>query len=219
MTALASDYGLWMIVIINSLIFIIFAASFIQPKTKLDWRSLGAFSAFIIAMFTEMYGFPFTIYLLSGWLQSKFPQIDIFSHENGHLWQTLFGLQGNPHMNPIHLLSNLLIISGFLMVYLAWKKLLSAQKSNTLATTGPYALVRHPQYCGLLLVMTGFLIMWPTLLTLIMFPVMVAVYLRLSRLEEKLVRSEFGKEYGIYAARVPAYMPFFRTRANRNESG
>jgi protein-S-isoprenylcysteine O-methyltransferase Ste14 len=219
MTALASDYGLWMIVIINSLIFIIFAASFIQPKTKLDWRSLGAFSAFIIAMFTEMYGFPFTIYLLSGWLQTKFPQIDIFSHENGHLWQTLFGLQGDPHMNPIHLFSNLLIVLGFLIVFFAWKKLLASRKGNTLAVTGPYALMRHPQYCGFLLVMMGFLIMWPTLLTLIMFPVMVMVYLRLSRLEEKLVRKEFGSDYDVYANRVPAYIPFFKIRSNRNESG
>jgi protein-S-isoprenylcysteine O-methyltransferase Ste14 len=64
-----------------------------------------------------------------------------------------------------------------------------------------------------------FLIMWPTLLTLIMFPVMVMVYLRLSRLEEKLVRKEFGSDYDVYANRVPAYIPFFKIRSNRNESG
>ena len=79
-------------------------------------------------------------------------------------------------MNPIHLVSNLLIFSGFLIVILSWKKLLLAQKNNTLAVTGPYAIVRHPQYCGFFLIMTGFLVMWPTLLTLIMFPVMVMVY-------------------------------------------
>ena len=48
-------YGLWTLVIINSLVFIIFAFSFTKPKNPRDWRSFGAFSAFIVALFTEMY--------------------------------------------------------------------------------------------------------------------------------------------------------------------
>lgn len=51
------SYGLWVLVILNSAIFIFFAFSFTKPKTRQDWRSLGAFSAFIVALFTEMYGF------------------------------------------------------------------------------------------------------------------------------------------------------------------
>ncbi|GIW07469.1 MAG: hypothetical protein KatS3mg060_2274 [Dehalococcoidia bacterium] len=100
--------------------FIIFAFSFTHPRTGRDWRSFGAFSAFVVALFTEMYGFPLTIYLLSGWLGTRFPGLDLYSHNAGHLWETLFGWEGDPHLNPLHLLSNLLIFGGFVLIAAAW---------------------------------------------------------------------------------------------------
>ncbi len=146
------DYGLWPMVIISSLIFILFAFSFTRPKNLRDWRSFGAFSAFVVALFTEMYGFPLTIYLLSGWLGSRFPEIDLFAHSNGHLWQTIFGFGADnalaAHFNVLHILSNVLIGGGFLVIASAWRVLYKAQRSQTLATTGAYAYVRHPQYIG-----------------------------------------------------------------------
>lgn len=209
-------YGLWTMVIINSAIFIIFAFSFTKPKTKLDWRSLGAFSAFIVALFVEMYGFPLTIFFLSGWLQSTFSGSEIFSHANGHLWQNLFGFEMNPHLNPIHIFSNLLIFAGFYIVYQAWQILYAAQQKGQLATTGPYARVRHPQYDGFLLVMVGFLLMWPTLLTLAMFPILLIVYMRLAKQEEQLVRAEFDPAYAEYALKVPAFIPHLK-RVPKND--
>jgi protein-S-isoprenylcysteine O-methyltransferase Ste14 len=203
-------YGLWWLVIVNSVVFIFFAFSFTRPKTKTDWRGLGAYSAFIVAMFTEMYGFPLTIYLLSGWLQSRFPQTDLLSHESGHLWHTLLGWQMNPHFDPLHILSNLLIFTGILMLAAAWRVLHAAQASRALATEGIYARIRHPQYAAFIVIMFGFLLQWPTLLTLVMFPILVVVYVRLARSEEALMHAEFGERYRAYAAYTPAFIPRLR---------
>ena len=202
-------YGLWSLVILNSLVFIIFAFSFAKPKTKRDWRSFGAFSAFIVALFTEMYGYPLTIYLLSGWLVSRYPGVDWSSHDAGHLLEMLFGWKANPHFGPFHVLSMIFIGGGFILLSNAWRVLYAAQKNHTLATTGPYTRIRHPQYVGFVLIMLGFLVQWPTLLTLAMFPVLVYMYVRLARREEQEVEREFGETYARYRARTPAFIPRF----------
>lgn len=207
-------YGLWALVIINSLVFIIFAFSFFKPKTKRDWRTFGSFSAFIVALFVEMYGFPLTIYLLSGWLAQRFPGIDPLGHDAGHLWYTVLGFKGDPHFNPIHIASNIVIVAGFFVLSAAWRVLFQAQKSGSLATTGSYAYVRHPQYAGFIMIMFGFLLQWPTLVTVIMFPILVTVYVRLARREERDVRVEFGEAWDNYAARTPAFIPRLRRPAD-----
>lgn len=202
-----NGYGLWFLVLVNSAIFIIFAFSFTKPQSKTDWRSLGAFSAFILALFTEMYGFPLTIYFLSGWLSQKYPGLDIFSHNNGHLWATFLGTEIDPHLHPIHLIANGLIILGFVLLSSAWKVLHEAQSQGKLAITGLYAHVRHPQYIGFIAIMLGFLVMWPTLLTLAMFPILLWMYYRLARTEEAVIRKTFGEEYIHYMKLVPAFIP------------
>lgn len=200
-------YGLWPMVIISSLIFIIFAFSFVKPKTSRDWRSLGGFSAFIIALFTEMYGFPLTIYLLSGWLTKRFPGIDFFSHNSGHLLEDFFGWGGDPHFGPFHIVSIILIFGGFMLLSNAWRVLHAAQREHMLATAGPYARIRHPQYVAFVIIMFGFLLQWPTLLTLVMFPILVFMYIRLAKSEEKEAKKEFGEAWNIYAHQTPAFIP------------
>ena len=209
----APAYGLWGLALVNAAVFIFFALSFAKPRTDRDWRSFGAFSAFIVALFAEMYGFPLTIYLLSGWLQTRFPGIDFLSHDAGHLLETLLGWRVNPHFGPFHLASNVLIAAGFILLYRGWQVLYAAQRAGRLATEGPYERIRHPQYAGFVLILFGFLLQWPTLLTLAMFPVLVFMYVRLARFEEREALQRFGDEYRRYAARTPAFFPAMRRPA------
>ncbi|CAJ0784292.1 methyltransferase family protein [Ralstonia chuxiongensis] len=200
-------YGLWSLVFINSAVFIIFAFSFTKPKTGRDWRSFGAFSAFIVALFTEMYGVPLTIYLLLPWLTSKFPGVDFLAHDSGHLLEMMFGWRANPHFGVFHIASNALIFGGFIMLASAWRVLYTAQCDHRLATTGLYARMRHPQYVAFVLIMFGFLLQWPTILTVLMFPILVWMYARLAKAEETEALAEFGREYEEYRSRTPAFFP------------
>lgn len=211
-------YGLWSAVIVNSFFVLIFALSFFRPRTRRDWRTFGSFSAFIIALFTEMYGFPLTIYLLSGWLGSRFPQVDWLSHNAGHILQTLLGWEGDAHFGPLHLISNLMLIGGFILLGASWRVLFNAQKNRALAVTGPYARIRHPQYVAFMLIMISFLIQWPTLVTLMMFPILVRTYVRLALREEKAISAEFGEQYLRYAENTPRFIPRLREKGNSSES-
>jgi protein-S-isoprenylcysteine O-methyltransferase Ste14 len=203
-------YGLWSLVILNSVLFIFFAFTFFKPRTGRDWRSFGAFSAFLVALFTEMYGFPLTLYFLSGWLQARFPGVDWWSHDAGHLLETMFGWRANPHFGPFHILSFAFIGGGFWLISAAWPVLYRAQQNGMLAVSGPYRSIRHPQYVGFVLVMFGFLMQWPTVLTLAMFPVLVFMYWRLTRSEERDIDARFGPEYAIYRLATPAFVPRMR---------
>jgi protein-S-isoprenylcysteine O-methyltransferase Ste14 len=211
-------YGLWGLVAINSLVFIIFAFSFAKPQRRRDWRSFGAFSAFLVALFAEMYGYPLTIYLLSGWLTSRFPGVDFLSHDAGHLLEMMFGWKANPHLGPFHILSFAFIGAGFWLLAASWKVLYEAQRTRRLAISGPYARVRHPQYIGFVLIMFGFLLQWPTLVTLAMFPILVYMYVRLARREERDALAEFGEQYRSYMRCVPAFFPELSTQLTKGDS-
>lgn len=200
-------YGFWLVAAGSAALFIAFAYSFARPLNVRDWRSFGAFSAFIVALFAEMYGFPLTIYLLSGWLETRWPGVNWFSHDAGHLPEMILGVGGDPHFGLFHLLSTFLILGGFWLVAAAWPVLFRAVRAGRLATSGPYARLRHPQYAGFILIMSGFLLQWPTLVTLVMYPVLVAMYVSLARREEGEAAQRFGNEYAAWRARVPGWIP------------
>jgi len=200
-------YGLWTIAAINAAFFILFAFTFFKPLSARDWRSFGMFSAFIIALFAEMYGFPLTIYLFSGWLTQHYPQVDWLSHDAGHLPEMTFGWRGNPHFGLFHMLSYAFILGGFYLLSRSWPPLYAAQREGKIASTGPYSRIRHPQYVAFVLIMFGFLLQWPTVLTLAMFPILVLAYAGLARREEQDSIRRFGDAYRQYMITTPRFIP------------
>ena len=200
------DYGQWWLVALNVGIFGYFIWSSFKPQNKIDWRSLQMILAFIVALFVEMYGFPLTIFLLTYYFGSKIVGID-FSHNNGHLLETFLGVRGDPHFNWLHIVSNVLIIGGIILIGAAWKVLFNAVKKQSLATTGPYAYLRHPQYLGFILLIVGFLIQWPTVITILMAPILIWRYIRLALSEEKQMIEKFRSKYAIYKNQTPGFLP------------
>ncbi len=204
-------YGFWSLVVVNVGLFAFFILSFLTPLKKREWRSMSVTLAFFVALFTEMYGFPLTIYILTGVLGSRYPALNPFSHASGHLWLVLFG-GGPAMMTAIHIISNGLVIIGFAIMWKGWKLIYGGK--GGLVTTGPYARVRHPQYTGLFIVMISMLIQWPTIITALMFPVLIYVYYRLSKREEEEMLKAYGDEYRRYMGKTPMFIPKWRGKSD-----
>lgn len=200
------DYGNWLFALASIILFLFFIKSAFQPRTKTDWQTYKTFGAFIVALFAEMYGFPLTIYLFTSFFGNRYTNID-FSHNNGHLLNDLLGLKGDPHFSFLHILSNVMIVGGLVLIAKAWSILYKSQRANKLATSGPYHYMRHPQYTGFILIIVGFLLQWPTLITLIMAPILIWRYVRLGRDEEKAMFKKFAVKYTNYQKITPAYIP------------
>lgn len=197
-------YGMWVVVAFNIGIFLFFILSFLKPRGGEEWRSMGVVTAFLAALFAEMYGFPLTIYLLTGWLGDAYPVLQPFSHKFGHLWVVVFG-GSNLAWAIVMGLSLVFIIMGYMLLSKGWSQIHAAR--GGLVTNGIYAYARHPQYTGLFLVIIGFLVQWPTLLTVLMAPALLFAYVRLAKTEEQRVRSEFAESYDAYARHTPAFFP------------
>lgn len=197
-------YGFWTLVVVNVVLFLFFIMSFIAPVKKREWRSMGVTTAFIIALFTEMYGFPLTIYILTAVLGAKYPVLNPFAHASGHLWVTFLG-GGAATLTLIHIVSDGLMFTGFVIMSSGWRKVHGAK--GALVTNGVYGYVRHPQYSGLILVTIGLLIQWPTIITALMWPVLILAYYRLSKKEEDDMEKEFGAAYRDYKEKTPMFIP------------
>ena len=197
-------YGMWVVAAFNVGLFLFFTLSFLKPRGSDEWRSMGVVTAFFFALFAEMYGFPLTIYLLTGWLGDAYPALQPYSHKFGHLWVVLFG-GSNLAWALVMGLSLVFIAMGYTLLSKGWTQIHSAR--GGLVTDGIYAYVRHPQYTGLCLLIIAFLIQWPTILTVVMAPILLLAYVRLANNEEQRVRAEFGDTYDDYAHKLPAFFP------------
>jgi len=197
-------YGMWVVVAFNIGLFLFFFLSFLPPKGKLEWRNMGLVTAFLVALFSEMYGFPLTIYLLTGWLGDAYPVLQPFSHKLGHLWVVVFGGSDLAWM-LVMAASLALMLAGYVLLSKGWRQVHAAR--GGMVSDGVYAFVRHPQYTGLFLVIAGFLVQWPTLLTVLMAPVLFYAYVRLARSEEQYMLTQFGEAYQNYLSSLPAFFP------------
>jgi protein-S-isoprenylcysteine O-methyltransferase Ste14 len=202
MSEFAQHYGHWGLVVIATLVVSWIFYRHVAPKSWKEWRGAGLVQAFIIALYAEMYGFPLTIYLLTGFLG-----IDIrLTAFSGHLWATLLGFGALGAVIEM-LLGYALIVLGLLLLVEGWRELYQAHREGRLAAGGLYGVVRHPQYTGIYLALIGQLIHWPTILTLALFPFIVWAYARLARKEEERLTDRFGEEYLAYRRRVPRFFP------------
>jgi protein-S-isoprenylcysteine O-methyltransferase Ste14 len=195
--------GLWPYAVVIIVVASWMVYRFLAPTSWREWAGAGLLQAFIIALYAEMYGFPLTIYFLTAVLGIEVPN----AHWSGHLWSTLLGYGPDGALVEMALGMGFLV-AGMLLIIKGWVRIYSSDRR--LQSNGVYALVRHPQYGGIFLVIVGQLVHWPTMLTLILAPAIVLVYVHLAYREEAGLIARFGDEYRDYQSRVPMFVPRWR---------
>lgn len=198
----AKETGYWQLTVIMVVIASWLLYRYVAPKGWNEWSRAGLVQAFIIALYAEMYGFPLTIYVLSGYLGLDIPWL----HQSGHLWATLFGW-GDVGAMVEMIIGYAFVFFGISLLIEGWREVYLARREGRLATDRLYGVVRHPQYTGIFLAIFGQLIHWPTIPTLVLFPAIVWAYYRLAKREEAEMIERFGEEYLVYGRRVPMFFP------------
>jgi len=196
------ETGYWQLTILMVVIASWLLYRYVAPKGWREWSRAGLVQAFIIALYAEMYGFPLTIYVLSGYLGLDIPWL----HQSGHLWATLFGW-GDLGATVEMLFGYTFVFFGISLLIEGWREVYAARREGRLATDRLYSVVRHPQYSGIFVAIFGQLIHWPTIPTLVLFPAILWAYYRLARREEAQMIERFGEEYLAYGRRIPMFSP------------
>jgi len=196
--------GMWglailMIVLVSWLFY-----RYLAPQSSKEWSRAGVVQAFIIAFYAEMYGFPVTLYFLT-----RIFGLDIAWTEAGNLWAHVFGTEV-AHVVAM-ILGYAIALVGILLVADGWRRIHRGRREGRLVTEGTYAYIRHPQYTGLFLIVFGEgIVHWPTIVSVIAFPVIVIAYTLLARKEERQMVEEFGESYREYQRHVPMFIPHLK---------
>lgn len=160
-----------------------------RRSTKAAWQSRGAFIAFVIALMTEMFGWPLLLFVVS-------PLVEVPS-----LAGKMHGLFGHTHAT----VGTVLSMAGVLLIALGWNKI---HRADGLVTTGVYRRIRHPQYTGIFLFTSGWILHWPSVITLVIWPILMAAYVWLALREERDALAEFGEKYREYMERTKRFVPW-----------
>lgn len=185
-----ATFGRTGLIVLNILIVLAFLVLLpYRRPTKHIWKSRGTFIAFTIALMTEMFGWPLLIFLIS-------PLVDIpllapkYFRIIGH-WPATAGTA--------------MSLLGIILIVVGWTKI---HQASGLVKTGIYQYVRHPQYTGIFLFTFGWILHWPSFVTLILWPALIVAYVWLAKQEEKQTIEEFGEAYAKYAKRTKRFIPF-----------
>lgn len=194
-------YHNWWLVGVYVVLLAVFLYGILRPRTRSQWRSAGMAQAWVIALYAEMYGLPLTMYGLAALTgQTEYTT----NHFRGHAWAYVFGW-GDTGAIVSNVVGQSFIATGAIIALLGWRQVYRGR--GVLVQTGLYRRIRHPQYTGFFLFLTGSLINWPTLITIVMFPLLCWTYYRLAREEESDAVVAFGDDYRAYQQVSGMFLP------------
>ncbi len=199
LTLTSFGWNQWLLVTINVVFFGLFVIT-LQFRRKVARLPSSIYVAFTIAFFAEMFGLPLTMYIFMGF----FGYSDIYSLE--FLFTQAMGQEMSFFIHHILFpISKVIMGIGILLIIYGWKQIY--QGKGKLVTTGLYRYIRHPQYLGFLLVTLGMNVQWLTIIMLALWPVLIILYYRLSKTEEKEAEERYGEEFLKYKRAVPGFIP------------